>query len=716
MLSLFARICDGVNAAHLRGVIHRDLKPGNILVDDQGQPHVLDFGLAKLTDDSAAATEPAHAMTVTGQFVGSLPWASPEQAAGRSDEIDIRTDVYSLGVVLYQLLTGRFPYPVAGRIDEVVRHIVHDSPARPSAIRRPIDRELETIVLKCLAKEPERRYQSAGELARDLRRYLAGEAIEARRDSLTYVISKGLARHRVAAFVAATVTLAVFCALVVSLGFWQQAEEQRKLAEHNATAAFKAAELADSEAAQSRAVLDFMREVLTSVEPENQGADVRLVQVLAHASQTASQRFAAHPQQEAEVRELLGKVYDTLSLWTDAEVEFKAAVDLWTRHVGADDPRTLKAESTYAGLVLNLTRYREVEAALTALLPRMARVLGPDDRETLAARRSLAVAILHQGRHDEAEVILTELRAHPVLANDDGLQLRIAQSLTDVLHWRRYLSSRAVWPESLAKEEALAREWIDRSTRFYGPTNAITLQARVVLAEIVADQGDHAAAADQCRDLLELTAGRLPDCHDLRAYAMVVLAGALGNLGEVDEPADLYLRRIECIRKFGPPARAALLSAINDSLGYLELAGRGAEGEPLARELGTAMQKFNSDLAFVADIYVARFVSLQNRLDDADELFQSLLNREDQLSDSRSRGRLHMYFARHLILRGLYEPAEQQLQVAESCVDDLRLGTHDTQPDDLILAYIALYEAWNKPDQVEEYEHLRDKVFHVTSD
>src|SRR5205085_9469111 len=134
VLRLFVKICDAVNIAHLRGVIHRDLKPANITVDPDGQPHVLDFGLAKVTQDTTKGSS-AAVMTLTGQFVGSLPWASPQQAEGRSDLIDVRTDVYSLGVILYQLLTGHFPYAVTGRIDDIVRHIVHTTTARPSAVR-----------------------------------------------------------------------------------------------------------------------------------------------------------------------------------------------------------------------------------------------------------------------------------------------------------------------------------------------------------------------------------------------------------------------------------------------------------------------------------------------------------------------------------------------------------------------------------------------------
>ena len=176
-LALFAKICNAVNAAHLRGITHRDLKPGNIRIEENSEPHVLDFGLAKvaLADDSAGG---ATAMTMTGQFVGSLPWASPEQAEGVPGKIDIRTDVYSLGVILYQMLTGRFPYEVIGAMHDVLDRILHAEPNRPSAIRPQINDEVETIVLKCLAKERERRYQSAGELARDIGHYLADDPIE----------------------------------------------------------------------------------------------------------------------------------------------------------------------------------------------------------------------------------------------------------------------------------------------------------------------------------------------------------------------------------------------------------------------------------------------------------------------------------------------------------------------------------------------------------
>ena len=221
-LRLFAKICSAVNAAHLRGITHRDLKPGNIRVDESGEPHILDFGLAKLATGTASS-----AMTLTGQFVGSLPWASPEQAEGLPGKIDLRTDVYSLGVVLYQMLTGRFPYEVVGNMHDVLGRIMRAEPERPSTIRRQINDEVETIVLKCLAKERERRYQSAGELARDVGHYLAGEPIEAKRDSTGYVLRKYLKKYRVGAGVAAAFLLVIVVGLVGSLTFWREAVVER---------------------------------------------------------------------------------------------------------------------------------------------------------------------------------------------------------------------------------------------------------------------------------------------------------------------------------------------------------------------------------------------------------------------------------------------------------------------------------------------------------
>ncbi|HRT43162.1 MAG TPA: protein kinase [Phycisphaerae bacterium] len=225
-LLLFAKLADAVAAAHQQGITHRDLKPGNVQVDENGEPHVLDFGLAKTT----GALEVTQ-VTRTGQFMGSLPWASPEQAEAVPGKVDIRTDVYSLGVMLYEMLTGQLPYNMFGNMRDVLDRIINADPRRPSAVCGQIDHELETIVLKCLQKPSERRYQSAGELADDVRRYLAGEPIQARGDSLLYLaMTRGrrtLRRHSLLATLGAFVLIAyAWCSLERYVYYWIPAHEQ----------------------------------------------------------------------------------------------------------------------------------------------------------------------------------------------------------------------------------------------------------------------------------------------------------------------------------------------------------------------------------------------------------------------------------------------------------------------------------------------------------
>ncbi len=226
-LELVAQVAEAVHAAHRRGVIHRDLKPSNILVTPDGTPRVVDFGLARALERSPAES----VVSVTGQFVGSLPWASPEHAAGTPDRIDIRSDVYSLGVVLFQALTGAFPYPVDGSLATTLRAIAEAAPGRPSARRAGVSRDMDAIVLTCLAKAPEQRYASALDLAEDLRAACAGAPIRARRESAWDGMSRTLRRYRLIT----TVSLCASALVLVFAGLaWHssnRAEQERSRAE-----------------------------------------------------------------------------------------------------------------------------------------------------------------------------------------------------------------------------------------------------------------------------------------------------------------------------------------------------------------------------------------------------------------------------------------------------------------------------------------------------
>jgi len=244
LLALFHKVCAAIAFAHQRGVIHRDLKPGNVLVDATGEPRIVDFGLAKAA--GSRSEETGGPLTETGEFLGTAAYASPEQMKRDPSLVDIRTDVYALGVMLYELLTGHYPYPVSGSISDVARWISEREPerpgtwyrgARPSATdaalsasglaAQRIDNEVETIVLKCLKKEPVRRYQSAAELAADIGRYLAGEAIEAKRDSSLYVLGKLARKNAYATAVVALVMASIVAFGLVSLNFYRGAVAAR---------------------------------------------------------------------------------------------------------------------------------------------------------------------------------------------------------------------------------------------------------------------------------------------------------------------------------------------------------------------------------------------------------------------------------------------------------------------------------------------------------
>jgi CHASE2 domain-containing sensor protein/serine/threonine-protein kinase RIO1 len=217
-LELFAKVCDAVHHGHRKGIIHRDLKPGNILVDSQGQPRIIDFGVARATDSDLALTT---LQTDVGQLVGTLHYMSPEQCAADPHDIDTRSDVYTLGVVLYELLSGKLPYDVRGsRVFEATRVIREQEPVKLTALDKTFKGDIETIVLRALAKDRERRYQSAEALGTDIQRYLRGEPIEARRDSVAYLLKTRChsltRRHRITSYVG-VIALSVLLTQIVGV-------------------------------------------------------------------------------------------------------------------------------------------------------------------------------------------------------------------------------------------------------------------------------------------------------------------------------------------------------------------------------------------------------------------------------------------------------------------------------------------------------------------
>ncbi len=345
VVRLFERVCSAVNAAHVRGVIHRDLKPSNILVGNEGQPHILDFGLAKVVSGGFAESSEPTLMSITGQFIGSLPWASPEQAEGTPEKLDIRTDVYSLGVVFYQLLTGAFPYSVIGRMTDVLENIQNATPAKPSSIRPQVDDEVETIVLKCLAKERERRYQTSGELARDLRHYLAGEPIEAKRDSGWYMLKKLVGRYR-----AQVAVITLFGVLIVASA---------------ATVALVFARAAAAERSASRS-RQFLIQTLLGADPEeSESPEMTVVQAMERAAAIVDKELAAEPEAAAMLHFDIAYILRKRDAYDKAEYHARRALDLRTQLWGKDHRETAEAMHLLASVFWN----RKDDASLDAAKP-----------------------------------------------------------------------------------------------------------------------------------------------------------------------------------------------------------------------------------------------------------------------------------------------------------------------------------------------------------
>jgi len=588
VVALFTIICDAVQFAHQRGVIHRDLKPSNVRIDPHGAPHVLDFGLAKATFGAAAHTQ----MSMTGDFMGSLPWASPEQAAGTPDQIDVRSDVYALGVMLYQVLTGTFPYAVAGPTSDVLNHIRHSEPVSPKRVLPSLDDDLATIVLKCLAKEPDRRYQSAGELARDLRHHAAGEPIEARRDSAWYGIRKTLARYRSMVRVIALVLAGAVAAAVWMGVLWNRATQAERLAADRlekvelARAAEKkahAAALAETERTQKIAA--FLDTTLRFVDPwKHPGRDVTpMREMLDSAVARLEAAFPDQPEVEAALAGTLGNDYWTLGMLDRAEPLLRRSLALFEQAAGNDDPRTFEARHNLASLLTDRGAHDEAERLFRALLEDELRVLGPDARQTIQTTNNLGYDLDWQGRLPEAIEFYER-------ALDAGLRVLGPKSI-DTMHTMNNLSLAYAAVGRREEGERLMRDVIDGRTEVLGADHPETLQARMNLAEQVVSLGRVAEGVELFRTVLAEIEAALGRDHPLRSSCVNNLASALGTLGKVEEAQPLYQEAYEASVRFaGPDSPIALLRKNQVVCGLIELK-RFEEAVPMARELKDELRR-----------------------------------------------------------------------------------------------------------------------------
>lgn len=581
-LALFVKICDAVNAAHLRGVIHRDLKPGNIRIDEEGEPRVLDFGLAKFDLGAAARTSPGRSrnLTESGQFIGSLPWASPEQAAGRTDLIDTRTDVYALGVILYQMLTGDFPYSVVASLPDVLNNIIHVEPVRPRSIQSALDDEIETIVLKCLAKEPERRYQSAGELARDVRRYLAGEPIEAKRDSHWYVLRKGLRRHRVAATFSTALLLAIAGSAVAMFILYRQAEHARRFAADQQTKA-------EGQAARATRIQKFLEDMLSAVDPGTAtDVETRLLrQMMDDAAARLERELEGEPEAQASIHTTIGAVYKQLG------------------------------------------RYEEAEAHLAQALKLNEALYDPAGDEVANACFELGDVRLQRGDLPGAESLAARALAHYRAAGvDDDMFASALQLMARVR-------------ETSGDAEAalvLFREALAMLERLFGTDHERVAHILSDVGSLLDDLGRLEEAESYLRRALDIDRRQLGDDHTRVAEVLHLLGITLGKQGKLDECAQCIERSVEIYRRVQGPDHPSLAQALS-SLGTLRLIQNApAEAEKLYRDaLRISRLRLGDDHNITLGTLgnLAESLTRQDKHADAAPLLTELLERLNRRAD-----------------------------------------------------------------------------------
>ncbi|MEZ6235177.1 MAG: tetratricopeptide repeat protein [Phycisphaerales bacterium] len=621
-LELFTRVCHAIQHAHQKGIIHRDIKPSNVLItlhDGVPVPKVIDFGIAKATNreltDKTLFTE--HR-----QIIGTPAYMSPEQAEMSGLDIDTRSDIYSLGVLLYELLTGTTPFATEELMSkgfaEMMRIIREVEPHKPStrlsslgdsatrtAQQRHTDAkklglilrgDLDWIVMKCLEKDRQRRYETANGLAADIARHLADEPVDAGPPSAGYKLRKFVRRNRGQVVGASVVAAILVLASGISVAFGVLAtqardamneartdlrealdseREARTTAEANEQKAVEEAERAERELARATEIKRLITEMLQSVSPEEaQGADITLLRgILDDAAERLAAGEIADELIAAELHHVVGNVYLSLGLYPEAEEHIPVAAEIRRRILGEEHPDTLATMPNVATLYLDQGRFADAEAMHSQTLEVQRRVLGGEHPDTLASMNNLVNLYKAQGRYAEAEPLALETLEikRRVLGQEHPETLASMNNLATLyLDQGRY-----------AEAQPLFQQTLEAMRRVLGEKHPNTLMSVHNLALLYGRQGRYADAEPLALETLEITRRVLGEEHPDTLASMNYLALLYRVQGRYAEAEPLLAQALEFQRRvLGQEHPHTLVSMGNLALLYRDQR-RYAEAEPL---------------------------------------------------------------------------------------------------------------------------------------
>ena len=731
-LRLFLTICDAVAFAHQRGVLHRDLKPSNIRIDPSGTPHVLDFGLAKAVGEPP--DERQTALSRAGDFMGSLPWASPEQVRGEHDDIDVRTDVYSLGVILYQLLTARFPYDVTGHVPQVADNILNAEPTPPSRYRRELNEEIDAIVLTCLAKERQRRYQSAGELAADIRRYLEDAPVLARRPSAIYQIRKFAKRNR--ALVGGAVSAVVLLILgIAGTGYGLlQATRQRAQAVTERDRAVEAER-------QTATINEFLNDMMRAADPEQMGKDVTVREVLDWASERIDEEFADAPLARASLHATIGRTYQNLGLYDVAAPHVEEAVAIRTQELGPDAIETIDAIAVQASLLLEMDQLAAAVELLENARERLIATLGADHPRTTALTTDLATALGTAGDNERGRELLEETLAtqRAILGSDNPETLATINNLaTSYQRANRFADAERLSREALdgftkllgadhpqvlraqnnhamligsmgrlTDAEALYRETLEVAKRVLGDEHPITLTLAHNLASNLCWQSRYADAVEVIKPVYETRRRLYGPNHSDTIAAMSTLGIAYAHTGRLEESLEFARLAYAAQQETFGPEHPETIAALINVAGALQSMERTEEAiDVMEQALPIARATHGNDHYVVANLLNSLGVALHelHRYDEALARYREALDivRRILPPDHHFLPWLLGDYGLLLVASADYEAAEDALRESYELYVRAQ-GEQHTDTQWAIRNLIRLYEAWDRPDMIEQF-------------